>query len=251
MTQAASTTTKRERFRRKDLRQPDEFISLSRRAIEWGQQNLRLVQIGAAGLLGVLLLVGAITWYVQARAERAARAYYGANELFKREQWGEAYESFRAVANDYGSTSYGRLAKLYAGRAAMKAGKPAEAVPMLREFANQAPDPALEQLALVELAAALEASGDASSARTELERAVAIDGPAKPEAQISLARLAEAAGEKDKAIELYQKYLEEDPDGASAELARMRLVGLGVTPPPAPPSLGFPGGMSMPQIQIQ
>ncbi|MEW6268110.1 MAG: tetratricopeptide repeat protein [Thermodesulfobacteriota bacterium] len=250
MTQATSTT-RRERFRRKDLREPDEFITLSRRAVEWGRQNLRLVQIGAGVLLAVLLLVGGIAWYLESRSERAARAYYGANELFKREQWQPALESFGQVASDYSSTSYGKLARLYAGRSAMKAGKPAEALPFLREFADAAPSPALEQLARVELAAALEATGDAAGAREQLARATGLEGPAGPQATVSLARLEEGAGQRDKAIELYRKYLEESPEGASADLARMRLTALGVTPPPAPPSAGFPGGLSMPQIQIQ
>jgi hypothetical protein len=250
MTQA--TTTKR--FRRKDLREPDEFISLSRRTLAWARGNVLLVEIGVGALLAVLLLVGGIRWYLESRAERAARAYYGASELFKREQWQPALESFGEVARDYGSTGYGTLAKLYAGRSALKAGKPADALPFLREFADAAPSPALEQLARVELAAALEATGDSAGAREQLTRATGLEGPAGPEARIALARLEEAAGARDKAVELYQKYLADSPDGAAADLARMRLTALGVTPPPSPAgSMPFPpgAGLGMPPIQLQ
>lgn len=247
-------TQAHKRVRRKELRQPDEFVTLSRRVGDWARANQTAVQVGAAAFLALVLLVAGVRWYVESRDEAAADAFYGAMELFKREQWNEAQTSFTELADDYGSTSYGVLAQLYAGRAALNADKPADAIPLLRAYIGDAPDAALEQLARVSLARALEATGDGAAAREELERAIALQGPAGPEATILLARLEEANGAKDKAIELYQKYLADEPDGASADLARMRLTSLGVTPPPSPASpFSFsPGdGFAMPQLQVQ
>lgn len=249
MTQATPTTKK---LRHKDLKQPDEFISLSGRVVDWARKNALAVQIGIGAAVLLVLTIAGVRWYTQSRDQAAARAFYGASELFKREQWDVAQQDFAKLAGSYGSTPYGTLAKLYAGRAALNAQKPAEAVPPLTEFVAAAPSPALEQIGRLALARALEATSDAAGARTQLDRALALEGPLRPEATMGLAQLEEAAGNKEKAIELYQKYLTDDADGAAASLARMRLVGLGVTPPPSPPgAMQFPmGGLGGMPIQI-
>ena len=240
------------KLRHKDIKQPDEFISFSARAIAWAQKNQTTVAAVVGAAVVVVLLVAGLRWYSQSRAHAAAREFYGASELFKREQWGEAQKDFADLASSYGSTPYGNLARLYAGRAALNASKPAEAVPFLTEFVGAAPSPALEQIGRVALAGALADTGNAGGAREQLERALQIDGPLAPEARIRLARIEESAGSKDKAIELYRKYLEDDPDGAAASLARTRLTALGVEPPAAPSAMTLPiGGGAGSPIKIQ
>jgi len=248
MTQATPTTKK---LHRKELRQPDEFISLSGRVVAWARNNALAVQIAAGTIVALVLVVGGVRWYVQSRDANAARQFYGASELFKREQWEPAQKDFAAVAASYGSTPYGSLAKLYAGRAALNANKPAEAVPFLTEFVASAPSVGFEQIGRVSLARALEATSNTKGARDEFGRAIALDGPLGPDATIALARIEEADGTKEKAVELYQKYLADQPEGAAAALARMRLAGLGVKPPPSPPGMSFPPGGGLGGMPIQ
>jgi len=236
------------KIHRKELRQPDEFISLSRRAIDWAGKNTQTVTIAIGVVTAIVLLTGGVRWYIQSRAATASRQFYGASELFKRQQWEPAQQGFATLANGYGGTPYGILAKLYAGRAALNANKPAEAVPFLTEFVASPPSVALEQIGRIALAHALESTSNAAGAKEQLSRAIELDGPLRPEAIIGLARIEEAAGAKEQAIELYQRYLTDDPDGAAAAQARMRLVGLGVTPPASPAG---PGGLSIPPLQIQ
>jgi predicted negative regulator of RcsB-dependent stress response len=249
MTQATQT----KKLHRKDLKlkEPDEFISISRRVVTWAKANALAVQIGVGVVVLLVLTIGAARWYAQSRDASAARQFYGASELFKREQWDAAQESFAELANDYGSTAYGTLAKLYAGRSALNAQRPSDAVAPLTDFVSAAPSLALEQIGRLGLAKALESTGDSPAARSELERALELDGPLRPEVTMSLAQLEETGGNREKAIELYRKYLADQPDGATASLARMRLVGLGVTPPASPPGMTLPaGGLDMPPIQV-
>jgi predicted negative regulator of RcsB-dependent stress response len=243
MTQA-TTHPHAKKMQRKDLKQPDEFISLTGRVVDWARANAVAVQIGAAVLVAILLIVVGVRWWITSRAEAAARQFYGASELFKRAQWSEAEKDFAEVANGYGSTPYGNLAKLYAGRAALNDKRPAEAIPMLNDFVDGAPSPALEQLGRVALGTAFIETGDAKGAREQLERAQSLAGPLAPEITIGLARIAETDGNKDKAIELYQKYLTDEPSGAAASQARMRLVALGATPPASPAGPTFPIGVA-------
>jgi hypothetical protein len=136
MTQATHTTKK---LRHKDLKQPDEFISLSGQVVEWARKNALAVQVGVGAAVLLLLTIAGARWYMQSRDQAAARDFYGASELFKREQWDAAQQDFAELAKSYGSTPYGTLAKLYAGRAALNAQKPADAVPPLTEFVAAAP----------------------------------------------------------------------------------------------------------------
>ena len=240
------------KLRHKDLKQPDEFISLSTRAIAWAQKNQTTVLIAVGVAVAAVLIAAGVRWYVHSRAEAAARQFYGANELFKREQWDQAQTDFAKLASSYGGTAYGNLAQLYAGRAALNASKPGDAVPFLTEFVAAAPSPALEQIGRVALARALAETSNVAGAREQLDRAILMDGPLVPEARMRLARIEETDGSKEKAIELYKQYLTDEPDGAAAPLARTRLVALGVQPPTSPNQMTLPlGGGAGSPFQIQ
>ncbi|HZR83234.1 MAG TPA: tetratricopeptide repeat protein [Candidatus Binatia bacterium] len=238
------------RLRRKDLRQPDEFVTLTGQVAEWARENSRAVAIAASAVAVLLIAFGLWSWVAQSRAARAARDFYAADELFKRDQWDQAEKGFVELADALPSTPYGRLARLYAGRAALRGGRSAEAVGHLQAFlASPVSDPAIEQLARMNLGVALAAQGQLDTARQELSRAVEMDGPARGESILELARVEEAAGQNDKALEDYQRYLSDDPNAVARDLARTRILALGGTPPAvAPPS--FPGG-GAPQIAVQ
>jgi tetratricopeptide (TPR) repeat protein len=235
------------RLTRKELRGPDEFQTLSARGIEWAQGHGRSVWIAVGAAAAVLIAIAIVVGVIQSRESRAAREFYGASELFKREQWSEALTSFSTIADDLGGTIYGKLARLYAARAALRADQTPRAVELYRAYLANAPESvALEQLARLDLGIALQKSGDATAARSEFERALEIEGPARPLAMLRLASVAEAGGDKAKAIELYRRYLEDEPEGADAEVARVGLIRLGETPPAdTRPPLGAP------QIQMQ
>lgn len=236
------------RISRKDLRTPDEFVTMTGRVLDWARANSTLVGGLVLGFTGLVLLAGVWTWISSSREERAAREFYAGAELFKQEQWGPAEASFDELADDLPGTAYGRLARLYAARAALRGGKPAEAATRLREFlASPMDDLAIKQLAHMNLGTALAEQGDLDAARGELNTALGIEGPAAGEVTLELARVEDLAGQKDKALELYQRYLSDDPNAVARDLARARIVALGGTPPVLPPS--FPG--QPPQISVQ
>jgi predicted negative regulator of RcsB-dependent stress response len=237
------------RFRRKDLRSPDEFVTLTNRVVKWSRENTRLAVGAGIGLGLVVVVATAWSWIATARAERAAREFYAADELFRRDQWDAAETAFDALAEDLPGTTYGRLGRLYAGRAAQRGGDPTEAERHFREFlARPVSDTALVQLAHMNLGAVLAAQNQLDAARDELNLALAMDGPARDEVTLELARVEEVAGRNDQALELYQRYLVDEPNGVARDLARARILALGGTPPALPPT--FPGGRA-PSIAIQ
>jgi hypothetical protein len=235
------------RLRRKDLRAPDEFVTTTNQIVEWARQNTQIVAIAAGALLAAVLIVVGVRWFIHGREERATRDFYAADELFKRQQWDEAGKSFAELAENLGGTSYGKLARLYVGRSALRAGKNAEAVTAIQEFLQDPiGGPSIEQLARLNLGSALAGTGDAAAARDQWAKALELDGPAKGEALINLAQGEDKAGNKDKALELYQRYLQDEPEGTGRDLARTRIVALGGTPPAAPSGLpGLPPGINI------
>ena len=85
----------------------------------------------------------------------------GMHRVYKREQWSEALTSFSSIADSLGSTTYGRLSRLYAARAARRAGEAPRAVELYRSYlAAPAESVAVEQLARLDLGIALQKTGD-------------------------------------------------------------------------------------------
>jgi predicted negative regulator of RcsB-dependent stress response len=223
------------KIRRKDLRQPDEFFTMTGEALDWAERNRNTIVIAVVAVVAMFLVGWGVRWYVDARETRAAREFYAASELFKREQWDAARDGFKAIGENLPRTDYGRLAALYAGYASLRGDHAAEAAASFRAFLDgNPPTEALKQLGHLNLARALQASGDLDAARQELQAAADIDGPAKSDATFELARAVETAGDQAKALELYQKFLTDYPESSERDLARAHMIALGGTPPAEP-----------------
>lgn len=235
------------RITQKELKQPDEFVSTTGRIVEWGRENPDTVKYAAIGLVAVLVVISAVSWWIQSRTATANRQFYAASELYKAKQWSEAFDGFVGLADSLGSTDYGHLANLYAARSAMQLDKPDDAIKYYGAYLSGPTTTALEQLARLNLARALSKTGKDADAKGELEKALALDGPAKPEVTLELARVEEASGATDRALELYGAYLEDNPQGPAKDLARTRILALGGTPP-ASPAAQF-GGVNPLQFQ--
>jgi hypothetical protein len=198
------------RIRRKDLRRPDEFVELSGQAWQWLTHH-RVTVYAVAGAV-VLALVGArgIRAYQEHRAETAADALQAALATYS---GGNATEAMAAFADVPAVGSYGTLANLYRGRAAVVAGDLAAAVESFRRAAADGAAPAyLRQQAVFGLADALARSDDREGAIAQYEAAAALAGPLAIDARMSAARLYEVTGATDKARALYEATLKDAAD---------------------------------------
>lgn len=199
---------------RKTLREPDEFQTLTGQAAAWAEANRTLLVAVAVAAVAIAAVAAGVSWYRGRQAEAAAVRFQSAHDEFQASRWTEAAEAFAGLGRDYGGTSYGRLATLYQGHALSRKPDPPAAATAYGEYLAASPaTDYLRQEALVGLARAREASGDAAGARDAYEQASAIDGPFKADAQLSLARLYETGGQPDKARELYLAILKESPSG--------------------------------------
>lgn len=223
-----------ERITRKDLhlRQPDEFVTLSRRAVALAEENRTTFFMVIGGLV---VLLAAILIFRSVRASRqtsAAQAYATAHVLLEDKKYPEAATAFQQVSDSFSSTSYAPLAQLEAANALLLAGRGAEAATAYQKYLDSGPaTDYLRQTALVRLGYVQELNNAPADAAKSFASAAELPGLYVEEALAGQARASETAGDQARAKELYARFLEKYPQSDRRALVISRLVALGGTPP--------------------
>jgi outer membrane protein assembly factor BamD (BamD/ComL family) len=223
-----------QRLTRKDLRQPDEFQTLTRQAMTFVEENRNAVMAALGAVIVLLLAIVAYRMISQSREASASGAYTEARALLTEKKYGEAAIKFDAVASQYGGTSYGPLAILERGNALLLADQAADAVTAYERFLQSAPPTDyLRQLAHTRLGYAHEKLGKPGDAERSFTTATAEPGPFVAEALFGAARNAESGGNAEKAKDLYTQLLEKHPTSEFRDVASAQLLALGGTLPAA------------------
>src|SRR5436309_689295 len=214
---------RRLKIRRKDLRKPDEFETLTGQAVAWADEH-RPVVYGVLAV-AVVVLAGslAIGRWRASRNDAAAVAFRSAQESFDEGKFQEAAQGFAYVVERYPGAPFGRLAVLYRAHALARQGDQAAAATAYGEYLASAADTEyLRQEALVGLARAKEATGDTAGALDAYTQAGALRGPYRDDALLSAARLEEAAGHADQARVIYSGLLKAaDPEAQALAAAKV------------------------------
>jgi outer membrane protein assembly factor BamD (BamD/ComL family) len=219
----------RRRFRRKDLKRPDEFISHGWQFLTWAGENSQSLSWGLVAVGVVALLMAGASSIRAARVRQANEDLGRALVEFRAGHYASAATQLAEVANRWQATAAGQLAALYAANADLKSDNLEAATGLLQDLvARRDWPPYLQQEALFDLGVALERKADSANAATRYQEAAAIDGPYAGPAVLGEARCRELLGEKDKAQALYQRYAHDFPDAAEAD-----VVGAKLSPAPA------------------
>lgn len=226
--------------RKKLLKKPDEFLTFSERAVAWSKDNAMLLMgVVACLVLAVAAWVG-IGTYMEYRQNQAADALANSFENYSKAVEGKAdpaqekaaRESLAKVVDQYGSTAAGIQARLALGDLLVEKAKYADAQKVLRGLCDEAGlPPAMQPLAWHGLGLSLEGQKKYSEAASAYESAMKDAGPTlRNSYRLDLARVQEAAGQKDAAIKTYSDAVAQPPDPSSLDLVHSRLVALGVDP---------------------
>jgi tetratricopeptide (TPR) repeat protein len=205
--------TKRIKIRRKDLRKPDEFETLTGQVASWADQHRGIVA-GVAGAAILVALVGfAVSRWRAGQNQAAGVAFRAAHSQFEAARYADAAGAFAEVASAHPHAPFGRLAVLYRAHALARSGDAAGAATAYSEYLATSPDAEyLRQEALNGLARARESTGDAAGALDAYTQASDLRGPYRVDALLGAARLQEAAGHGDQARDIYTRLLKEAPD---------------------------------------
>jgi predicted negative regulator of RcsB-dependent stress response len=215
---------KRLKVRRKDLRRPDEFETLTGQAVDWADEHRNLVIAAVTTLVVIGLAMLVVGRWRANRNEAASAAFRAAQASFEGGRFAQAAEAFASLASTYPGAPFGRLAGLYRAHALARQGDPGAAAAAYADYLATSPDADyLRQEALAGLARAKEANGDTTAALEAFTQAAALPGPYRSDALLGEARLLEASGQSEKARELYAQLLKDTSDAELQALLRAKL----------------------------
>ena len=217
----------RTRFRRKDLKRPDEFVSRGRQLLRWGGENTRLLSRVGGALALVIVAVGGFFSVRAARLRQANDDLDRALGAFRAGHYGQAATQLSEVASRWGATTPGRVATLYAASADIQANNFESAVLLLQDGLDARQWPSyLQQQALVNLAYALERKGDAAAAASRYDEASGMQGPYTPSAILGAARCREQLGDRENARKAYERLVREYPQAPEIDVVTAKLAEL-------------------------
>jgi tetratricopeptide (TPR) repeat protein len=236
-------TTKK--ITRKEIRQPDEFITLSARAIEFAKAHTRELIIGVASVLVLGLLIWAVTAYSNKREAQASRLLAEAQALLnpigpeagagqavptKPEPNPEAADRALALLQDvvenYGRTEASGAARILLGQRQYEEGDYDGAIDTYEVLLNRGSQKTeLKAMAQEGLAYAHEAKGDFTQALVCYEQLSKSSlAYAQGWAYLGMARCYEKLGETRKAADTYRTFLANHPQHPKAGEARASMA---------------------------
>jgi len=228
---------KKKRITRKQLlKEPDEFLTFSGKAIEFLRTNQRQISYALLGIAIVVISFAAFRYFSNLSELKAYALLNDGLVHYANQASGQQQGHFNKVAKDqfgqlvreYSSTSAGRLGLSLYGDMNYKEGSYDKAVEVYKKawkaFSN---NKALRPLMWNNLAYAYEGKQDYDSAVQCWEKIVDLEGKlAKTDAYFNLGRTYEALDNRGKAIEVYKKVVNDFSDSVYAEIAQEKIMRL-------------------------
>jgi predicted negative regulator of RcsB-dependent stress response len=207
-----------QRLSRKELlKKPDQFISWTATALDWGQQHLTHILYGVVGVVVVIGLVIGWTSWQKHRTQRAAAHLHEAVQLLKTTDTAneatvqKGVAQLQAVIRDYGRTPAAALAHWHLGHYHFGQGDFVAALASYEQARRRLSgkrEHLTAALVMLDVAYAQEASGACSQAIPGYE---AVQHTAIPwlqgEALFGMGRCHEQSGATDQAVAVYERAL--------------------------------------------
>jgi tetratricopeptide (TPR) repeat protein len=223
------------------LSQPEELLLTYHKTSDWVRQNTRIV-VGA-GVALIALVAGFFYWHSRQveNSEHAETMLSRVAGLYQTGEWrkaidgdakqrlqGEPLRGLKEIANEYGSTHAGELAKLELGNAYYYLGKLDSALDAYNDASIDGP--LLKAAVESGKATIFEDKGNKAEAAKLFIAAASIDkiNPMNADYSLAAARNFAAAGNNDEAIKVYRKILEDYPGTQFDDAAKRELLKLNV-----------------------
>ena len=221
------------KIRKKELKKPDEFITLSSKIIIWCQDNTRIV-IGVLASVAVLVAITSAVFLFKARRETKARGLYEeALSLYQVESpsnvgaidYSMAAAKLEEVKQRYRSTKVATNVLIDLGNIYFQEGDYEKAIACYSDFLQRTDvSHPLHDQALESLGETYEAKASWQEAVEVYQRLANEGAPVyQAQAQLYLGRVYEAIGDKQKAMTHYDNYLNDSPALIFGEWIRVKL----------------------------
>lgn len=212
------------RISRKDIRKPDQFVTLSGKILHLVSEYRTQSILCLALLLTVLLGLWGWDSYRQRQNRLAALEYSRALSLYHTGKYNQAIDLFSQVRN-YSSSPYSRLALLYQANSYIALQNSAKATASLQELLRrESKEGLLRQLGLLSLASVQERAANCKEAAVNYAEAEKMPGPFKDEALLGKARCSLQNGDLKEALSSYRQYQTNYPGSERSSQISLRIA---------------------------
>jgi tetratricopeptide (TPR) repeat protein len=222
------------KLRRKELKQPDEFLTFFEDAWNFLNENLNQVLISAAVVAGAALIVISVYYYERHRDHLTARQFYQALQALQSKDYKLAEQNFIQLANDEPGRELGRLARFYLAASYLGENNLPRARDALVGYLAEGHNQAFEGLALIDLGIVYERMGDLQKAQKAYEQAASIRGDSAARGELAAARVLARRGERQAAVATYRDFLASHPFAPERQDVVEALAQLGAAPQASP-----------------
>jgi len=214
--------------RKEMLKKPDEFMTLTARAIEFVKGHKRQFDYLGMAVLGLIIIylgINAYTKYINKKGQEAYNtAYYAMVKNTGADKAATDYkkneELFNDVINKYGMSKSAKLAIPELAYAKFEQKQYDEAISRYEEYLNKiSEDGPYNSLTRLSLSTCYGQKGEYEKAVAPLEKIM--EGPddyIKEQAMLSLARVYRLAGKQDKSNEIIKQFKEKFPKSVFLDL---------------------------------
>ena len=224
---------KKKKTRKQLLKEPDEFITLTGKAISFVTEYQKQISYTLYALVAVALIFFGYRFFAQ-RAETKAFALLGQTQskyetLIETSSATEAYnqvsDAFQSIIKKYGGNAGGKLARLIYANISYDARQYEEAIALYKQsLSDFKEDKFVYNLILSNLGHAYQRVGDEQNAAAYFEKAAsAADSPVREEALFNLGLMYAKLGEAAKSQKTLQEILDNHPDSIYFDMVEEEL----------------------------
>lgn len=164
-------------LRRKDLKEPDQFLTRFHAFLQYAEEHERQVTLIVLALVAATALALGVRWYRSSQEAKAEAAFGAARRDFAAQRLEGAATGFSRVSTTWPNTRYGRLALVYLGNAEAALGKTKEAEEAFRQALARSDEGLLRQIAHYNLGLLEVKNGHPDRGAEHLTAATEIEGP--------------------------------------------------------------------------
>ncbi|MFQ5902377.1 MAG: tetratricopeptide repeat protein [Candidatus Binatia bacterium] len=199
------------RITRRDIRRPDQFVTLTGRLFRLFEKHKAAFAGSLALIIAVFLSLWGWNYYTGRQNRLAAEQYSNALALYHDGQYRKALDALDQV-KAYRWSTYSRLALLYQANSYIALKEPAKAVAAIQELLHkEKKETFVRQLGLMTLGYAQEAAGQCKEAVQSFAEAEKLQGVFREEALLGRARCSAKSRDFKGALDSYRLHLTNYP----------------------------------------
>jgi len=227
--------------RKKRLKEPDEFLTLSARLFQFVVKHKYQMLAALGGVILIVLVFSGWSYYSHQRANESLaqlQKSWNRYETLRNAQdkdpvlaFQEVRAEFEQLIADFGDKPGGKMARVIFADICFDAGETDKAIALYKSALEEFKQPFYREQILNGLGYAYEAKKEYNSALEYFEKiSVGNDPELKAEALFNMGRLYAALGNAEKSQQAFQKIVADLPQSFYAELAKERSGNIAVEP---------------------